>query len=201
MKILSRDFTTKEKTMLLVLGLLLLALCYYRFLWVPTSENLERANNRRDDLQTVLTTTLLKEARLQKMQDELDALGKLELTSRMGSYNNAKAELSLLNSVLESADSYYISFNNVTRDGDQIRRNFSMVFTAGNFAQVKQIIRHLTESEYRCLLGDMRYSVETRPNAKDYGKVTVETAATFFETMYDGVPDAGLPEEEEQAAQ
>lgn len=200
MKTLSRDFTSKEKVLLLVLALLLLALSYYRFLWMPTNESMDRAVNRRDDLQAVLTTTLLKEARLKKMQNELDSLGKLELASRMGSYNNSKAELSLLNSVLEAADSYYISFTNVTRDGDQIRRNFNLLFTADNFAQVKQIIQHLTESEYRCLLGDMRYSVETRQGAKNYGKVTVETAATFFETMYDGVPDAGLPAEEGQGA-
>ncbi len=196
MKMLSRDFTSKEKAMLLVLGLLLLALSYYRFLWVPTSESMTRARDRADSLQNELTLTLVKEARLKKMQEELDSLGKLELASRMGSYNNSKAELTLLNSVLEEADSYYITFSSVTRDGDQIRRSFRLEFTADNFAQVKQIMRHLTESEYRCLLGDVNYSVETRRGAKYYGKPTVTAAATFFETMYDGVPDAGLPAEE-----
>ena len=196
MKMLSRDFTPKEKIMLLVLGLLLIALCYYRFLWVPTSEALVAARDRAETLQTDLTMTRIKEAKLKKMQDELDSLGKLELTSRMGSYNNAKAELSLLNGVLEAADTYSVSFASVTRDGDQIRRNFTLKFTADDFPQVKQIIQHLTESEYRCLLGDVRYAVETRQGSKDYGKVTVEAAATFFETMYDGGPDAGLPEEE-----
>ena len=106
MKILSRDFTLKEKILLLVLGLLLVGLAYYRFVWMPTTDAVAAANSERDTLQIELLDAMTKEAQLRKMQTELDSLGELKETSRMESYNNTKAELSLLNNVLEAADDY-----------------------------------------------------------------------------------------------
>lgn len=207
MKFLSRDFTLREKILLIVFCLILLALAYYRFVYIPTSDAIDAARADRDASQTELLVALTKEAQMRKMKTELDDLGELQETSRMDSYNNSKAELSLLNSVLEAADDYSVSFASVTRDGDQIRRNFSLQFTTGSFDAAKQIVAHLAESEYRCLIGDMQYTKTLR--RADEGEATVggkwindfyyfdvinvSTTATFFETMYGGTPDAGLP--------
>ena len=182
--------------MLSVLGLLLFVLAYYRFFYVPCTAAVEQAEMRRDTLQTELAVARSKEAKLKRMQEELDGLGELSEASRMGSYNNSEAELHLLNSVLESAGDYFVSFSTVTRDGDQIRRNFKLQFTATTFEQAKQIITELTKSEYRCLLGDVQYSTASRLRNGQQAerKITVNATATFFETMFDGVADAGLPE-------
>ncbi len=207
MKVLSRDFSTKEKVMLLILCLLLVGLAYYRFLWVPCADAVESAHAQRDSLQIELQTALIKESQLKKMHNELDALGELQTASRMESYNNTKAELTVLNNVLEAANDYAISFSGVTKDGDQIRRNFSLSFETDSFAAAKRIIALLSESEYRCLIGDIQYNVTLRRLAENekarvtrtvdnvaYAEiVNVTTVATFFETMYGGTPDAGLP--------
>ena len=207
MKVLSRDFTLREKILLIVFCLILLALAYYRFVYVPCSDAIANARADRDMYQTELLSAMTKEAQLRRMKTELDSLGELQETSRMDSYNNSKAELSLLNSVLEAADKYSVSFASVTRDGDQIRRNFSLQFTTGSFDAAKQIIACLSESEYRCLIGDMQYT-KTLLRAEEgetftggqwidgvyyFNVITVATTATFFETMYGGTPDAGLP--------
>ena len=209
MKVLSRDFTTKEKVLLVILLLILLAFSYYRFVYIPCVNTVNEAHSRRDDYQVEMLTALAKEQQLRQMQSELDELGELQNASRMESYNNAKAELTLLNSVLEKADSYSVSFAGATRNGDQIRRNFSLSFSTGDFAAAKEIIDRLSESEYRCLLGDMRYTKssfraprgEETPKAPGYWiddvyyyyVITVDTTATFYETMVGGTPDEGLP--------
>ena len=207
MKILSRDFTPREKIMILILALILLALCYYQFLSVPCANAIESANLRQETLEIDLLAAQMKEGKLKQMQSELDLLNEMQQTSRMGSYNNSKAELSLLNGVLESANDYAVTFSGVTRDGDQIRRNFSLQFTARDFDAVKEIIDKLTKSEYRCLIGNIHYttvqvkSKDVIENAVErvvdgvtyYEQVSVTAVATFFETMYDGTPDAGLP--------
>ena len=207
MKILSRDFTLREKILLIVFCLILLALAYYRFVYVPCNDAIALARADRDMYQTQLLGALTKEAQLRRMKTELDSLGELQETSRMDSYNNSKAELSLLNSVLEAADKYSVSFASVTRDGDQIRRNFSLQFTTGSFDAAKQIVARLSESEYRCLIGDMQYTKTLRRAEEGealtggqwidgvyyFNVITVTTTATFFETMYGGTPDAGLP--------
>ena len=207
MKIMSRDFTPREKILLVILFILLLGVAYYWLVFVPCSNAIEKAHIDRDVAQTDLKIAQAKEEQLKKMQNELDSLGELQYASRMASYNNSKEELQLLNSVLEAADDYSVSFASASRNGDQIRRNFTMQFTTFDFATAKKIIQRLSESDLRCLLGDMEYTtslhrlteIESRIGARliddyyYYDVITVNLTATFFETMVGGTPDAGLP--------
>ena len=190
MRALDRKFNRAESLLLLVLAVLLAALAYFRFVYIPISEEIERAHAERDALETELMGVELRLAQLTRMRRELDTIG--TDGDRMESYNNSKAELSLLNSSLLSARQYSVSFNSVTRDGDQIRRDFSLQFTADDFDTAKSILASLSDSEYRCLLGDVSYA--ERADA-ERGGVTVSTTATFYETMVGGTPDAGLPQD------
>ena len=207
MKALSRDFSIKEKVLIVVLLLILVGLAYYRFVHVPCVEAIESAHSQRDMYQTELIAVQTKEAQLRAMKEELDSLGELQNASRMESYNNSKAELALLNSILESAIDYSINFASVTRSGDQIRRNFTLTFTTGSYAAAKKIIASLAESEYRCLIGNTSYTSSLRRAEKDeptqggkwvddvyyYDVISVTANATFYETLYGGTPDAVLP--------
>lgn len=207
MKAMSRDFTVKEKVLIVILLLILIGLAYYRFVHIPCKEAVQTAQSEKTMYQAELVTVQRREAQIRKMKEELDSLGELQSTSRMESYNNSKGELSLLNKVLEPASDYSISFASVTRDGDQIRRNFDLEFTTTSFATAKSILNDLADSDYRCLIGDIEYVMTLRRAKKDepeqggkwvddvyyFDVVKVTANATFFETMYDGVPDAGLP--------
>ena len=209
MKVLSRDFTTKEKIMIVVFCLLLLGLAYYRFFYVPTQDQIAAANSQRANYEIELTEVMAKEATIRKMKEEIDELGELSNVSRIESYNNSKQEISLLNRVLGPATEYSIKFSNIKRDGDLLRRNFTLMFKTDSFVSAKRIIASLEESPYRCILGDIQYQHSLRRAESEeptrggrwiddeyfYDVVTVNTNATFFETMYDGVADAGLPAE------
>ena len=209
MKILSRDFTTKEKIMIVVFCLILLGLAYYRFFYVPTQDQIAAANSQKANYETELMEVMAKEAQIRKMKEEIDELGELSNVSRIESYNNSKQEISLLNRVLGPATEYSISFSNIKRDGDLLRRNFTLMFKTDSFVSAKRIISSLEESPYRCVLGDIQYQLSLRKADSEeptrggrwiddeyfYDVVTVNTNATFFETMYDGVADAGLPAE------
>ena len=195
MKILSRDFTRTEKIILAILALVLVGLAYYQFVDKRVRESIEKANAEAEAIRVELTAVEAKIQRMEEMQAELDSI-------HMGSYNNSKEELAFLNDVLKSALQYSITFSNVTRDGDQIRRNFSLQFTTADYAAMERLINQLCNSKLRCLINDISYSV-TRYNysAEDrerygvdwYERVNVNCTATFFETMVGGTEDAGLP--------
>ncbi len=207
MKIMSRDFTLKEKVLLGILFVLLLCAAYYWLVYVPCSNAIAAANADRDKTAVDLTIARAKEDQLIAMQKELDSLGELQYASRMPSYNSSNEELSLLNGILMAADDYAVSFASASRNGDQIRRNFTMQFKTRNFATAKDIIRRLSESELRCLIGDIQYVTTLRRAAEGeaytggrmidnlyyFDVITVDMTATFFETMVGGTPDAGLP--------
>lgn len=191
MKVLSRDFTLRENILIGLLAIILVVLCYYRLVDQPVRTAINSANAEKQSIQVELDAVRTKVQKVNDMQSELDDISDSGKTSRMESYNNSKAELALLNDVLESALSYTISFAEVTRDGDQIRRSFTLSFSAQDYATVEKILAELARSPYRCLVGDI--SCSGAMHAAGEGSVSVSVSATFYETMVGGTPDGGLP--------
>jgi len=201
-KILSRDFSRGEKIILALLAFVLVGLVYYQFVDKAVRSSIEKANAEAEAIKVELTAVNAKIKRMEEMQAELDSITSDPSASYMGSYNNSREELAFLNDVLKSALQYSINFSNVTRDGDQIRRNFSLQFTTSDYAAMEKLINQLCNSKLRCLINDISYSV-TRYNysaaeREEYGvdwyeQVNVNCTATFFETMVGGTEDAGLP--------
>ncbi len=203
MKLLSRDFTRGEKNLLLLLALVLVVLIYFRFVDRPVREGLARAASEKDALQVELTALNNRLQRMEEMEDELDGITADPKASRMGSYNNSKEEIAFLNDLLEGTESYSVSFSSVTRDGDQIRRNFTLQFTVGSYADMERILTRIADGSLRCLLNDISYNLvrtwyspaDRELVGRDYSEhVNVSATATFFETMVGGTPDAGLPD-------
>ena len=194
MSIMSRDFTVKEKVLILLLCLVLIGVAYYRFVDVPIREDLATAESEKSSLQIELNAINNKIRQLQRMKDEIEDVTGGGTVSIMESYNNSKQEISFLNDVLSAASQYTISFTNITRNGDQIRRYFTLQFTAPDYDTMLSIVSQLSNSHYRCLIGDMQCSaVTTSRYYTDYRQVSASMTATFYETMVGGIADAGLP--------
>lgn len=191
MKIMSRDFTTREKIMLLILTLILLAAGYYVVVDQPIRTAINEARSQQEELNTELMFLQTKAAALSSMKSELESIEQGESLGKMGSYNNSKAELDELNRLLKAADTYDISFSNVTRDGDLIRRAFSLTFSASDYDKAAELVKSLCSGEWRCIVSDIR--VVGEEDDLRAGKVNVGVTATFYETMQGGSADSGLP--------
>ena len=202
MKRLSRDFTRGEKALLLLLALVLLGLTYYLVVDRPVRAALESARAEKEAIRTELTTLQGRIARMEKMEQELKAIQANPTVSQMGSYNNSKAELDFLNDLLDETDEYNVAFTGVTRDGDQVRRNFNLNFAVQDFTTAERLLKKIYGCNMRCLLNDINYSkTRTYYNSADrlryardyYERVNINATATFYETMVGGTADAGLP--------
>ena len=189
MKILSRNFSTKEKILIAVLGVMLLGLVYYKFVYSTISNALTNTKAEAQSLQSELDVAKVRAAKIKKMENEMSGFKTTGAVSKMGSYNYSKPETIFLNSVLSNASDYSISFDEVTRDGDQIRRNFSLQYKTSSYAAAEEIMKALTNGEYRCLISDVSCSV-------DNGITSVSLVGTFYETMVGGTPDSALPKDE-----
>ena len=193
MKVLSRDFTLKEKIMLLLLVLLLFGLGYYYFIDQPVRNEIARCETEKANLQLELDKVNSKLHTLETMREELENIEKSGDVSVMKSYNASKEEIKLLNDILSLTDQYVINFGNVTRDGDQIRRNFTLQFTARDFDVMANILGKLSDSPLRCRVAEIQCGRNVNYYHEEYADYSVRATATFFETMVGGTPDAGLP--------
>lgn len=193
MKIMSRDFTRMEKLLILFLTLILIGLAYYQFVDVPVRQSITNAEAEAQSLQTELDAAQAKLAVAQKLQDDMDALEASGQKSWMSSYNNSKAEIAFLNTILADTLQYSVTFANVTRSGDQIRRSFTLQYRTKDYAAANEIMARLCQSHDRCLVSAASCSMDKN------GTVAVTQSATFYETMVGGTPDAGLPADSAKA--
>ena len=191
MKTLSRDFSLKEKILLLILAILLVGFAYYRFIDVPVRSGIESARSEQDTLKIELAAVQGKVKSLERMRATLDTIEKDGSVKYMPSYNNVRNVNRLLNDTLSGLE-YIVTYNELTRDSNQIRRNVSIQFTSPDYATMERVVKAISESEYRCLIDDLRGSVTSQ---RDLSYLTVNLNATFFETMVGGTADAGLPAE------
>lgn len=190
MKVMSREFTTTEKILLVVLSIVLLGLLYYKFVYQTTGDMIQTLEEKADSTQTELDVANVKLQKLNKMKKDLENLGVSGNSSRMESYNNSKKETAFLNKVLSDASDYSVSFEEVTRNGDQIRRSFALQFVTKSYKSAEAAVKKLSEGDYRCLVDDINYSMT------DKGDIYIDLTATFFETMVGGTKDAALPKDE-----
>lgn len=192
MKIWSRAFTRTEKILLVALLVILLGLAYYQFVDKPIRKAITSAEAECESLQTEIDVLQAQVAYLAKMQAELDDLTGSGSLTRMESYNNSQAEITLLNDILADTDEYSISFSNVTRSDNQIRRSFTLKFKSPDYEAMRYVIDSLCASEMRCMVSNVKCSISQNASESGY-TITSTVTATFYETMVGGAVDASLP--------
>ena len=187
MKVLSRDFTRREKILLLLLALILVGLVYYRFVDQTVREAVTTARTESEALNSEITAYESRLMHLRDLQNQLDTMEEENNLSYMPSYNASKEEVAFLNDILANTINYSISFSNVTRAGDQIRRMFTLQYETTTLEEASLVMQKLCSYENRCRVGDIRCTIS------ETGYTTISAAATFYETMVGGKADAGLP--------
>lgn len=187
MRVMSREFTTTEKILLVILAVLLVCLLYYKFIFQTTNSMIQDMRSQADTAQAELDVAKDQLNRLNSMQKELDDLALTGDTSRMGSYNSSKRETAFLNQALQGVSDYSITFSDITRNGNQIRRSFALQFVTSSYKEATDVVDEIADGEYRCLVDDINYSLA------DNDEIHINLTATFFETMVGGTADSALP--------
>lgn len=197
MKIITREFTARERALLIILSLIIVALAYYIAVDAPVRSGIQAARTESEALETQVAVIQSRVDEIDRMRQEMDAQAAGgEIVSRMPSYSGEKEEVDFLHGTLGGTTDYYIGFNQVTREGDQIRRDFSLQYRSADFQSAVEVMRRLERSDIRCLIDDV--SVNPADDSKGIasgGAVQVSCTATFYETMHGGVPDRELPED------
>ncbi len=194
MNILTRKFSTREKILLAVLVIIIVAALYYMFIYQPLTASLNNSKSNAQALEQQLVALDIKVEQIKNMQKSIEEYADNgHIVSIMPSYNAGKQELVFLNSTLAASEDYYVGFTNITRQGNQIRREFSLKFTVDRYSDAENIINILEHSDLRCLISDFSVKPVEQDGRVETDEVEANCVATFYETMFGGVADAELP--------
>lgn len=188
---LSKQFTRREKVLLVILALLLLFALYYLAVHRPVTEALDRIQAESETVSMELTVLEAKQQRMEQMRKELDEILSQPNVSEIPKYDNLQRVMDFLNTVLSSATEYTLSFQGLQQpqDGGILRRAMQMTFISPSYDGARSMIEQLQNCPYRCQLSDFSIApVSAGGQSRDAaslldGPVQVSVTVTFYENV------------------
>ena len=192
---MDREFTPREKGMLLVLAVLLLALGYMKLFYAPVQQAVEDNQQRQTELQDQALIEQTRALKMQVMEKELEELkaGNAVPDAQVPDYNNAKRVMVELNAILARAREYSLSFDDVSLDEDSglVRRPVELTFQTADYAAAREIINDLYHCRYRCSIQDVTISADEDGTDITAAPGAVTQLTAVFLERNDGTVKAG----------
>lgn len=175
---LNRSFSGREKGLLLVLVVLLVGACHYFFVVKSVADTVAANEQQLEDIRLQVDQQTMLASVRQRMQAELDELGKQQPVPEVAVYDNLKNELDQLNALMASVITYDLKFEQSVLDGHLVRRPVTVSFTTSNYSAALDVVRALGNGAYRCEI--MNFSM----TGKLLADGSVESVASTFNVTY-----------------
>lgn len=186
---LSREFTKREKILLLILALILLAEVYYLLVHQKVERDLAEARERTETAMVAYEIESAKAAKKQEMLKKIEEAKKDDSVQRLPDYDNATNVVAYMNGVMESVEEYNLVFNNVDFRDYIAVRSINMSFSCQGYSAVKNIVTQLEESPYYCEVTGLLISAANELIDVTDGTVSVQMTAVFYEYAGDRIEE------------
>ncbi len=177
---LQYTFSKREKVLMVILAVLLLAALWYVAVYKGCEENYRKAVTATQNAQLEFDTATVKAAKLKTMQAELDkikASGTVQTV--LPAYDNVQSLTAQLNAVLAQAENYTLSFDEpVAGDGGVMRRAVTLTFGCGSYETAKTVVTQLGHQSFRSLIDSVAIS--------QAGASTVRSSSSIVGTVSRG---------------
>jgi len=177
---LSRKFTTRERVLLLILALILLAELYFLLVHQRVERELAEAQSR-TEIATV--SYEFESARAEKKQEMLkkNEEARMENTRPLPDYDNSTNVVAYLNGVMAATGEYNLVFNAVNFSDYAAVRPINMSFSCPGYAAVKDIVAQLENGPYYCEVTGLSMSTDRGIGDMTGEMVSVQMTAVFYE--------------------
>lgn len=187
---LSKAFTKREKVLMAILAVLLLAAVYFLAVHRPVTEELARIESEKQTADSELIVLQAKAKHLNDMKAELEEILADPHAAVTPKYDNLKQLMTFLDTVTAGTKDYDISFQTrfPAEEGTVVRRTAGMRFVCASYADARSIVEALRDCPWRCLASDLSITPAGERNGKTdrpitEGAVQVSLTVTFFESL------------------
>ena len=177
---MNRELTLREKVLLLILIVLVMALGYFKLLYEPVSDRIARYREDAAQEQLEIEQSAVKLAQLERMEQALAKLRADGGRKAIPRFNNSEALLRELRGLLSATGEYSLDFGDgTTQQGYIVLRPVSMTYRTSTYEQSRAIIDRLSASDNINRISDLSIRRDERSGGGQ-GYQTVLTV-TYFE--------------------
>lgn len=189
---LSRQFTRREKALLIILALLILVALYFYCVQYPASEASGKYKSETGNIDSEIVVMNAKKAKMDKMSGELEDLMADPDTVQIPEYDNLQQVIGFLNTALRNTEDYTLSFPGIDfprADTSEhiVRRYLNLTFVSESYGDARKVIDDLQASPYCSQVNDISIASVTEDGKTKQGtdllagRVEVTLSMTFFE--------------------
>ena len=117
---MNREFTKREKVLLLIFAVLLIAVGYYKLLLEPINSQIESYRSLTQEEQVQMETAQLQAVRMKQMEAEIAQAKAAGIERTIPDYDNSAVLLPQLYQIMDSTIEYAMDFDEITFEGDSI---------------------------------------------------------------------------------
>ena len=184
---MNRELTKREKTLLLILVLLVLALGYFKLILEPINDQIEQYNQMAAGEQDIITQNMALIQKKKEMEQELEAIfAENPDPDPIPNYDNSGVLMVEIHSILDGTVDYTLSFSDTSllSGGYLLRRPLELEFSVDTYSQARSIINRLHDSKNINQISDLsitRVNRETKQIDEDADTIRVKMVITYFE--------------------
>ncbi len=195
---MNREFTQREKVLLLVLAVLIIVIGYVKLILQPINEEIESYESLTMEEQTTFSANQIKATRMNLMEKEIEKAKAKGVRREVPAYDNSSNLLPGLYQIMESSVDYSLDFGELVYDGNVVQRPVEMTFQTRTYKQARAIIDKLYKSGYAMQITDVNIGTK---KATDTQLVSTSMSVTYFEENLNYVPEADIASEDGTDAQ
>ena len=209
---LSREFTRKEKILLVICFLLVLGIIYYQFVYKGILQQIPE--NSTADLELEIEMERARSTEISNMLATIDQ-NKGKTPGKLMVYNNLANEINLVGEVMQGkGEQVTLNWSTPVLNGTIVRRDVSVSLVTRRYSYLKEILHSFNNCVYRCVVRDLAITdnsaatrtvtariggnmttmtvPQTRRGIKDSTRMSVSFNMTFFETIEGATSTEGL---------
>lgn len=155
-------FTNREKILLVILAVLLIAVGYWKLILTPINDSIDALRQQTASEQDALIQDSARAARLTQMKAELETLLSDPNAKPLPDFDNSEKLLVELNTILSGTD-YTLNFANPTplETGSAIlTRPISLTFEVSTYSAARAVLDALHDSQYVNLISDLNMNLK-----------------------------------------
>lgn len=176
---MNRALTDREKVLLLILVVLLLALGYFKLVFTPIQEQIRQSHDVAAQEKSELTAMRFQLAQMREMEKSVEAVKADNTVRTLPTYDNSGALLRELHGIFAQTGEYTVDFSSQLETEDYlVLRRVELTFETDDYARARDILNALSGSRYANRISDL--SIREGQGA-ERGRVQTALTITYFE--------------------
>lgn len=165
---LKYSFSTREKVLIAVLAVIVLALLWYVFIFQNIDSQVKKIDGEIASVQETLTIDNAKLAQQKKMEDAIARyVASGAHVTEVPKYDNIQNVMNQLNEVLAGTVNYSMTFDQIEPgENNTIERGVTLTFGCGSYGEAVDILTSLARGQYPCRINDCSISDNTSSTSR-----------------------------------